>query len=761
MKRALLFLILLGTFFMPLLSQADESAVLQAVVNGEERAGIIVTITDDRDVLLEREDLKRLGFREGIPFRERDRGVSLSSIVGLSFEIDDETATLTITADPHLLRRHELSLKKETPFGAEYLRDNALAFNYSTGIHNDRAGTSLSGNLEVMARYGLPLFYSSFSYTQGEGLTRLLTNLTFDLPRDMHRLVIGDFTATSGGLGSGGTYGGFKFEKAFSLMPYLIRHPGPAVEGVLESPSTVEVYVNNALVRRLELPPGEFLLDELSTYAGRGDVRLIIRDAYGRQRTVEVPFYIPSTLLRPGLSEYSLALGMRRQAGGIRNFDYGDLSFLGFYRRGIRPWLTGMVRAEADQDVQNTGGGIDMVILNRAELDMEVALSHSGDGIGAGGSLRLHLPLMRWLSLDLNSRGFSSNYRDLSDNDSTGKPGLQASLGAHLVPGRMGSLSISYTMTDHYESEDTRALSLYYSKTVHGGNLYINAGRHWSDSAREDRIILGILIPLGRGHGMGISQTFQDGGEGTEVWVSRNPPQGPGGGYRVQINRDGDRDAGWRGYGHAEYHTGFMNLSGDYWRAEETESFTGTLAGSVVLDRGVHFGRPIRQGYAVVRTGLEGIRVRLNGREMGGTGRGGDLLLTELIPYSENTITLSLKELPLGYRLIESRRVVAPYYLSGGVVEFPVKALRAVEGRIYRMIDGKKEPVEYAGLEIVVEGKRKQTITGRDGVFYLEDIPAGHYSMEITTDSASCRAELEVPDTEEVVIDLGGLECRD
>ncbi len=762
MRAVITCLILL--LLLPLTVMAEEEAVLRAVVNGQEMGSFFVTITDQGDILIERADLERLGFRKETAFREKDGRVGLSSIEGMDFEIDRRTATLKITADPLLLRHHSRSFREERPFRAVYLRDNALAFNYSLGLHHDDTGTSSSGNIEAIARYGLPLFYSSFSYSKepdgGVRFHRLLTNITIDRPSDMHRLVTGDFSATSGGMGSGGTYGGVKFEKTFSLRPYLIRYPGISVEGVLDSPSTVEVYVNNSLVRSISLPPGEFSLNDLTPYAGSGEVKLLIRDAFGRERTMRMPFYMPSDLLMPGLYEYSLALGLRRESQGVKDFDYGKLSFIGFYRRGLTPNLTASLRAEADGDVQNMGSGINTTILNRAGLDLEIRGSHSGEGWGLGGSATLNLPLLRWLSLGMTTRGFTRHYSDLSGIDPDRRPALQASLNINIGMMRMGNLSVTSSMTDHYESEDIREVSLYYSRPIPGGSFYINAKRRWEGEKREDSLFAGIIITLGGGHGVTATHGIQDDRQNTQVSFYRNTPLGPGLGYRLQVNRESDGGVDWSGYGRLDYHSRYANLSADYQRQETGDSFNATVAGSVVINRGIHPGRPVRQGYALVSTGIKGIRVSLNGQEMGSTDRKGNLLVTELIPYAENTIRASAKDLPIGYRLLRSEQVVSPYYLSGALVELPAKALRAVEGSIYRYEHGRRVPVEYARLEVEAGGRKIETITGMKGVFYLEDIPAGRYTMRLTDGQTTCRAELEVPDGEDVIIEAGEVECR-
>ena len=91
--------------------------------------------------------------------------------------------------------------------------------------------------------------------------------------------------------------------------PYRVHHPSVGLAGATPTPSTVEVYVNDRLVRRDHVPAGEFELQGLPVTAGRGDARVVLRDAFGRVQEIGTPYYMTPSSLQRGLHEYGYHVG--------------------------------------------------------------------------------------------------------------------------------------------------------------------------------------------------------------------------------------------------------------------------------------------------------------------------------------------------------------------------------------------------------------------------------------------------------------------
>jgi len=746
-------------------NSAGTEAVLRVVLNQQVKGDFVVVITEDGDVLVTEDFLEGIGLRRPFSAEERMGLLSLRSIRGLSFRVDEEEAVLRITAEPGLLETSRVAIKGRGQIQrVEYLRDNALYLNYYLRYNADdrlKEG-SLNGNLETALRWGKLLLYSGLSYTRSETeerLLRLSSNVTIDRPGHLQRLVIGDFSATSGGPGSRVLLGGIKIERNFSLNPYMIRYPGLGVEGVLETPSTVEVYLNGALLQRLELPPGPFRIEDLPATPGTGRIRLLIRDALGRETVMERPFYIPSRMLGQGISEYSLALGFRREEPGEENFHYGRPALLGFVREGLTDHLTMGLRAEADQETVNGGVEATISLLSKAEMSLSGDLSQRDGQTGFGGSMGVNIPTQKGISLGLILRGFSEEYADLL---ATERPALNWAVRAGLGIGHLGGVSAVYSLSKDHQGSRTRDFSIHYSRTLwRRGSLFLTAKRQWSPSGREDSLTFGILMPLGRNHHTSLQHTVRDGQAFSTLSLYRNPPRGPGAGYRLQVNRQEDgATEDWRGYGRVEYHHRSGHLIAEYQKTDDTGTLGIGLRGAVVVaGGGIYPSAPIHDGFAIVDTGLEGVKVRLNGQFMGETPGSGRLVVPGLVSYYDNPISISSRDLPVEYSLKESTKHVSPYYRSGGVVRFEIERFRAVEGRIYWIEKGRRVPAEFAGLEVTAEGRTIQTVTGEKGFFYIEGLGSGEYPARVFKEGRECRFTLAVPESLEVFLKVGEISC--
>src|SRR5690606_14529771 len=76
----------------------------------------------------------------------------------------------------------------------------------------------------------------------------------------------------------------------------------------------------------------------------------------GRQVTTTLPFYASSELLRRGLADYSLSLGVMRRDYGFENFSYGRFAGAGSLRYGVTNAITLEGQAEiASTQVGNFG----------------------------------------------------------------------------------------------------------------------------------------------------------------------------------------------------------------------------------------------------------------------------------------------------------------------------------------------------------------------------------------------------------------------
>jgi hypothetical protein len=73
---------------------------------------------------------------------------------------------------------------------------------------------------------------------------------------------------------------------------------------------------------------------------------------------------------------------------------------------------------------------------------------------------------------------------------------------------------------------------------------------------------------------------------------------------------------------------------------------------------------------------------------------------------------------------------------------------------------GGARAIESASVELAGAAGNVTLNTVRNGDFYLENLPAGRYVALLQVGEGSCRLAFTVPDSREIVTDLGDLFCE-
>ncbi len=219
----------------------------------------------------------------------------------------------------------------------------------------------------------------------GLGFTRRGTRLLYDRPDDALRLQAGDIDPPVTGIQRGSDMLGVSLEHSLrKLRPGENIRPTGKRSFRLARPSTVKIEMNGVAVRQLRLDPGEYDLDDLPLRAGANDIRLLITDDVGEQRTLDFTSYFDASLLAEGVHEWGLAAGVLSYFDGVAlAYDFSRPIASGFYRRGLTPELTAAVHLQADSAAVMTGASLHWA--NALGLwAVEGALSlHDGTAAGA------------------------------------------------------------------------------------------------------------------------------------------------------------------------------------------------------------------------------------------------------------------------------------------------------------------------------------------------------------------------------------------
>ena len=153
----------------------------------------------------------------------------------------------------------------------------------------------------------------------------------------------------------------------------------------------------------------------------------------------------------------------------------------------------------------------------------------------------------------------------------------------------------------------------------------------------------------------------------------------------------------------------------------------------VLMDGNVSATRQVGNGFALVSTGAPGIQVLHENRPLGRTDNKGYLLVSNLVPYAGNLISVDTLDLPADTRLTATSQSVVPRAMAGVLVRFPVEKYTAASVIVHDA-SGKPFP---PGIRVVDMHSGRATVMGYDGIVFIDALRASN-RLGIGEDSAPC-----------------------
>lgn len=698
-------------------------AWLEVHLNGTPQDTALVLQDPRGPVYVRPEDLQRWRLRVGCAGSLRhgaDVYCALAGIKGLSYSVDPSRGVLAIEAAPTLLAESHLSGLSR---GADQPMPSPPGgyVNYDIFAGHDDGGTSAASALLETGLFGRLGSGTNTLLSRHAGSStrtiRLDTSWIHDEPGRMASLRLGDSISGSSAWGRSVRMGGVQWATNFATQPTFVTFPLPALEGVAAAPSTVDYYVNDALRLRRDVPSGPFSVQDLPVITGAGEIRMVVRDALGREQVISQPFYASGGILAKGLRDYSYEVGFERRNYGLASNDYGRPMAVATERRGLSDRFTGEAHAELRQD-QQTLGLSGNVLLGDAGL-LSVSAAGSRAATGTGGLVELGFQRQSsHLSYGARSQFTTPGFVQLGYEAPARPPRQMTSAFFSLGTDHFGSFGMNYTHQDFREREDVELLGASYSRAVgRWGYLSLAALRFLGDNG-STLISMSFTAPLGPADSASVNAQTHAGSTGGTLQYQHNLPAGNGAGWRMQAGLAGDDPA------LAE--VTLQNDVGTYMlgtaRSQGRQAYQASVQGGfAVLAHRFFPSRHIDDSFAVVHVpGFSGVRVYADNQPVATTDAQGYALVPRLRPYQRNPIRIDQADLPLDAEVQGLQLDAVPYYRSAVTLTFPVTASRGAIVTI-KLPDGGFLP---AGATVTVEGNPAVFPVGYQGEVYLTGLDA-------------------------------------
>ena len=303
---------------------AAEALQLEVFINGvsTDKIGSFV-ITDGEKIGAERSELGELGLTIGDAQSTPDSLIVLDGISGLKYRYDERNQSLYLTVADGLRKTITYDASPHETTTAESGYGGVLNYNLFATANANAGSWSLgtgAASATLDARAFSPFGVLSQSAivrlpsSNGVDVLRLDSAFTHSDPGTMTTYTAGDMVSRGFAWTRPIRMGGLQVRRNFGLRPDIITEPLPAVNGSAAVPSTVDVFVNNLKTFSRSIDAGPYQITDIPVTTGNGEARVVLHDAAGHTVETTVPYYVSPSLLRPGLSDFSLEAGLPRLA---------------------------------------------------------------------------------------------------------------------------------------------------------------------------------------------------------------------------------------------------------------------------------------------------------------------------------------------------------------------------------------------------------------------------------------------------------------
>jgi outer membrane usher protein len=712
--------------------ETGEEWLVDVVVNGQPVEGNFLLRRAPAGWMLD----ARLLPAAGLLARDAGEWIALSALVDDNFVLDRSALRLELSVPTDRFAGTDLSLDAMPVTSIDHQPSAVLGYDLATGIDDDGRQWS-SALLDLGAARGDISCRSVQAWRSIESrLDRLETACVYDWPERLLSLRVGDSITRSGAFGQAVRYGGVRIGTDYDLAPYLQTLPALSVEGSARLPSLLEVYIDQRLALRTDVPPGPFDIRDIPTTTGNGEVRTVVTDALGRQTIVTSPFYSDPMLLRPGLLDWSAELGRVRTGFLGPDDSYGD-GFAAFSaRRGMSDALTLELRGET-RDAAAMLGITATVRLGAAGV-AEIGVAEGRDDASSGRAFLLgysyrgrdwSVGLRRWRSDD--------GYRALGYERAGDAPEefSQAHVGLRFA---RASLSFAAVLRERRDGERDRFASASLSVPLWRGSLLNLSVMQGLDEEGETTFGLTWSVPLGSARSAYLAVQEQPGaGTVVQAGLQRSPPLGRGTGYRLQASQGDGIDA-LSAQGVLRGETGELELAVS--SSNGSRAADARWSGSVIANRdGVFPARNDPGAYASVDVGAPGVRVYRDQQPVATSRADGIALVPGLRPFERNRLQVSTQDLPMDRQIVSNEITLVPGRDQALAVAFELREAHAISGEL-RRDDGSLVP-PGAELTLASDGSSLGPV-GFDGLVFIELRARSASRIDVRWPSNHCTLEL-------------------
>lgn len=764
--RALTVLLLIACLAMPALAVAQTlpppptaagakaaQLFVQLVINGKTIDDLVPIDADGTALLIAADDLRKAGLSIA------DQGtIDLAARHDIKAQYDALDQQLSLDVPLSMLPTARIAGPGRPRIVAQASTGATLTYDFYVQHGGGVSAASLLTEQRVFGRWGAFSNTDTLRITSGgfgrSGYLRYDTRYRYVDQNGAYAITAGDLITASLPWTTSVRMGGVQIGRSFAARPDLVTTPLPSFAGEAAVPSAVDLFIDGYRQDRTDVAPGRFVLDDMPVVNGAGQATIVTTDAVGRQVATTIPFYVSASLLRPGLTDFSVEAGALRRDYGLKSFDYGDAAVSAVVRRGITPHLTLEAHGEASRRVALAGAGADWAPGLWGTLHASAAASQTGGRSGTQLTVGYDYT-GRSFGIAVEHRELSRDFRDLGDFDlaTIGRASSDRVV-ANASLSRWGSVGIGYIAVRSRGGASTRLLSASWSLPIgRRASMFASADYDLRQHAASAQVRL--VVPFGRSSASGGFDLDPSRGLRAEAAVDRAIASDGGWGYSAGAAVDQHGSA----YGQAtvslrtraaQFEAG-ASLAG-----RQAAGWAGVSGALVVMDGGVFAANDTQSSFAVVETGGVGnVPVSYENQPIGTTDAHGRLFVPGVTAYHPGRFAIDPLALDAGLSTTVVETNVAVAEGAGVIVRMPIRRSRSATAAL---IDDAGKPIAAGSIATLADGSAEPV--GWGGIVFLADIGGGMTLDVQRRDGGTCRARIAAPATSEALAKIGPVPCR-
>ncbi len=741
---------------------SQKQYLVQLIINGQRIKEDQLVLRDTKgNWLLPVKELEILSVHvpeNAVLIIDSQRWIPLMALSESSATFEESSQTLTVLLSPLSFTGTKTSIREAKMLRSNDIASSGFFVNYDLGVQAGKSGVGHSAFFEAGASLMHGVAIANFALVRQPEVNltlRLDTSFTLDKPQDMTTLRLGDSITRPGTLlGRSVRFAGLQFATNFLNQPGLVTMPMATLGGQAALPSTVDVYVNNALQGRKELQPGPFSIIGVPLVSGEGEIRMVVTDLAGIQQVITQSFYASPLLLAPGLSEFSFESGALRKNFGLTSNDYGTLFSSFSYRRGMNDKLT----LEGALQIEESGAAgaqtaATFVLPGIGVGTMGIAGSHNKDVSGTQVAAGIERRTQNW-NVGVRSQYATRDFRQLGVDPQF----LPLRLDSANIGWRVGELGrIGMTMSSQKlaAGESVRVVSASFTSLRKSwGSLTFSALQSRGNGVYGSNTVAGVFWSMPLERDINASGSFSHdriGSDQTVLQVQKNLPSGPGYGYRLQAAVNAPQQAALL----LQNEVGLARLEAAEFKGDSSARL-GWSGGIAALEGRWFASRRITDSYGVVRLpGIENVRINVDNQFVATTDEHGEAFLPRLQSWLPNRVSLDQTNLGMDIAIDTLLMRPVPAWRSGVLIEFPVR--RAMAATL--SVRDEQGIVLPAGSLATVAGQSVSFPLGRDGLLYLTDLKEEN-TVTVEGPGKRCNFRFVYQPVAGSVPDLGAFSCR-